>query len=316
MPLRHRGLEVWLGTDATEINHYQEEVVDETTITCYVPSEVGKQFDVRFRGIAVDMAFVVFMDGRRMQSMLCPRSHNGQLSVMKGYYPTLSTCRPFRFSQLELTDDDSARSDLDVAKLGVIEVAACRVQVLESMGYYNAAAATANVGPVSEKAKKMGGHSVSLGEDEKLETSLKAPSKVIWIDQDSAPYAKFCFRYQPKDLLQAKGIIPRLYQLPDEQVQVAEGSSRPARGKKRAASPTNNQGATRVKHESNSATQARMRALRAELESLESGGVKREGSPIRLSVDDDDVIDLTLERSPSPIRVGESSGETIDLTDD
>ncbi|EPS95253.1 hypothetical protein FOMPIDRAFT_162455 [Fomitopsis schrenkii] len=65
--------------------------------------------------------------------------------------------------------------------------------------------------PVHERSKKAGSHCVKLGDGkwcEPLDGATAGPRKV-YIDDVQHPYIRFIFRYQPRAMLQAHGIIPR-----------------------------------------------------------------------------------------------------------
>ncbi|KAI0068654.1 hypothetical protein BV25DRAFT_22073 [Artomyces pyxidatus] len=298
MPLRLRGLEVCLYADGQEIEQYQEDVVDETTIMCFVPSEVGQRFEVYHKQTDMDMAYEISMDGRSMEGRTVsgrPIDEQGYTRVEGVYSET--TLQRFSFSQLQLVDDDSVEhSQLDVDKLGVIDIVARRFENERDVPY-TSPQDIPTIGHVPEKAKKLGGHCVSLGQSE-VTAERMITCEVDWLDDVDHPYAKFLFRYQPRDLLRAKGIIPsRRDQVPEESLPPQ------TRGKKRTSSPmASDRDAPRVKRETSPATTARTQALKEKIQATQAELAALEPQSVK------------CERSPSPIRVGTSNGEIIDLT--
>ncbi|KAI0061059.1 hypothetical protein BV25DRAFT_830896 [Artomyces pyxidatus] len=294
MPLRLQGLEVCLISDGNEIPRYREEVLDERTISCYVPSKEGKEFQIILGASDVPLAWSIYMDGRRMEGWA---GVPGVVGRITGSHTSPLEVRPFCFSRLQLTDDDAHlhqhRARLE--KLGSIEVRVCRAQFSHSR-VLGDVAPVPEIGIVPERAKKNGWHCVSLGPPKQADLrSTRATVRLF--DDPEAPYAKFYFRYQPEELLQAKGIMPLVKR---------------EHGEKRGRSSNDDLDDRQVKRQAvgdfNPAQLARIRALKdsiraaeAELATLDSTSIKREPSPIRLvrsvgpSGQGGIIIDLTLD---------------------
>ncbi|CDO72099.1 hypothetical protein BN946_scf184962.g42 [Trametes cinnabarina] len=63
-----------------------------------------------------------------------------------------------------------------------------------------------DIGPVHEKCKKAGVHTVSFGEA--VEEESNNVNEVDFIGVEKEPFATFIFRYRPLNMLQANGIAP------------------------------------------------------------------------------------------------------------
>ncbi|KAI0040889.1 hypothetical protein FA95DRAFT_1566006 [Auriscalpium vulgare] len=197
---------------------------------------------------------------------------------MEGFYSSLTSVMPFQFSQLELTESDLGRADgPGFESLGWVEVVIQRIVYTgTTASEYNPVAPAASIGPVPEKAKKVGWHTVSLAEKRSSARTIVPPRPTKYIDSLDAPYAKFRFRYQPPELLQAHGIMPRGPRAP-----TPEPEPEPDDPVKRA----------RIR-----ALEESIRSSQAELERLQDGPIKREMSPISLDARHDrEVIDLTMD---------------------
>ncbi|KAI0643771.1 hypothetical protein C8Q79DRAFT_153488 [Trametes meyenii] len=135
MPLELNGYTAHIDCDGAELEAYGVEKQNPHTISCWVASEEGKRFSVRWgdKSALTYMSVAIHIDGR------------------------LSTGR----------------------------------RVPET-------------GPVHEKSKKAGVHTVSFGDAENCENSYVY--KPIGLEKE--PFATFIFRYRPIALLQANGIVP------------------------------------------------------------------------------------------------------------
>ncbi|THH18070.1 hypothetical protein EW146_g2876 [Bondarzewia mesenterica] len=273
------------------------------------------------------------MDGRRAAVQLL---HPGSSPlIILGLSDTEHTIKPFQFSDLAFRDDDDDTLDVgevDLSKLGTIEIIVLRAESPGSILEY-APTTVAQIGPVSELTKKTGWNCVSFGKSvpnpNKFKYRLPKYTDSVW-----APWAKFCFRYQPKVLLQAKGIIPRPV---SAESGITPPSPPPATGAKRIASaagtdrqkrqktagvasgkeaeasrPETQRAPVAIKAEPNEGTEtnsvsndtaACIKALEAALDCLKRAHAVSSAS-------------REVERSPSPINLGTACGEVIDLTDD
>ncbi|THH18066.1 hypothetical protein EW146_g2878 [Bondarzewia mesenterica] len=319
--------------DESELEIYAQELIGMRTMSCYVPSESGKVFQVRVHNTIQSLAaFYVYMDGR----LVAGRALHPGLSpfIIVGLIDTEHTIKPFQFSDLAFRDDDDNLDggDVDLSKLGTIEIIVVRVESLGSV-MEHVPTNVAQIGPVSELTKKTGWNCVSFGRSVPNFEILECYSP-NFIDSMEAPWAKFCFRYQPKVLLQAKGIIPRTV---SAESGISLPSPPPATGAKRVASaagtdrqerqktagvgsgeeaggsshPEMQRAPAAVKAEPNEGTEAnpasedtaaRIKALEAEL--------------VRLKRAHASSASCKVERPPSPIHLGTACGEVIDLTDD
>ncbi|OSC99728.1 hypothetical protein PYCCODRAFT_1372578 [Trametes coccinea BRFM310] len=310
MPLELNGYTAHVCYDGKELTMYDVKQEDGKTVSCWIPSEKDKAFTVHYGDMLSKAVMTVqtCIDGQLARSAAYVSKREGSC---EGQYDRDNRCRPFIFSPLVVTDDETAASPkqkLD-AGFGTIQVKMIRVkQFIRSGGTSRLSLDDIGVGPVHETSKKAGVHTVSLGEP--MERSSAQP--VAYYDaigREKHPFATFIFRYRPLELLKANGIVPRP----------------PKATKKR---PLESQSEL----ESGSATSARKK----QREDVDDEKVKAEPAS---DVEDEEADDLTfleeqlemmqrrveekraarrakviVKREPSPIRVPPSGNEVIDLT--
>ncbi|KZV68050.1 hypothetical protein PENSPDRAFT_687626 [Peniophora sp. CONT] len=288
--------------EGKDIPVYQAEKINSGTIAGFVASEAGESFEVCIDNGLVSgegLVCTVYIDGREMQRI---SSHPFGRSVVKGVYGP-DGVRPFTFSTLQLKEDDGEAPSFDISKLGVIEVQVCRALVTTDKlrpATYKNQNVKARLDPISEKAKKVGWHSVSLGAVKPVAPCRR--NNVTYVDQLNKPYAIFRFRYKPRELLEDEGIAPRT----ERPKQPSTGEKRPRPEEEADMGPSAKRPATDdVKPEPTKGSVGDSQAKIPKVEGAKK--VKRE----RVA---GEVVDLT-NRGRSPIRVP-VKGEVIDLSDD
>ncbi|VDB96167.1 unnamed protein product [Peniophora sp. CBMAI 1063] len=313
MAMNISGITVTLRSGAgKDIPTYKAEKVNTGIIAGFVPSEAGETFEIcidnqLFSGEG--LAYDIYIDGREMQKFSC---HPMQKSIVKGVYSS-SGVRPFTFAKLQLKEDDGQAPSFDISQLGVIEVKVCRAIVKYDdvrPAVFTHQQFKPNLDPVSEKAKKVGWHSVSLGSVQP--SSGLRNSTIAAIDQPNKPYAIFRFRYKPRELLEDEGIAPPS-ERPKQPVAPVTGQKRSRPEENANPGPSAKRTATQenVKPEP-SASQSKTPKVEGakKFESVKKEGAKK----VKRERLDGEVIDLT-NRGRSPIRVP-VRGEVIDLSDD
>lgn len=205
----HKGYEVWITCEGENLPEYGAtlEGDDGKTSACFIPSESGKSFAINIKnGITQDCIKLNFkVDGQQLaHGTLC---ESGQSTNRKGVRTSLDVEQPFQFADLQTTDDDELLNRLsNHADVGSIEVGITRVYE-EGRPASVTIETFSGMGAVHERSKKAGAHSVGLGAK-----SLVQPFTQMWfhdpIDPSEGKAATFIFRYRPRGLLQAQGIMP------------------------------------------------------------------------------------------------------------
>ncbi|KAI0672342.1 hypothetical protein C8Q78DRAFT_1026488 [Trametes maxima] len=205
MPLDLNGYTAHLTCDGAELEVYNVKNEGPQIISCWVASEEGKKFSVSWgdKSAAICFNVMIRMDGRVVMRKGHEKASSG---TCDGMYVEPGMERPFVFSRLVLTDDESAISTRTYEDLGTIRLTMTRVQRYKLLDIdAPSAAPVPEIGPMHEKSKKAGVHAVSFGdvESRRFRTLVKTP-----IGTEKEPFATFIFRYRPIELLRANGIVP------------------------------------------------------------------------------------------------------------
>ncbi|KAJ7661649.1 hypothetical protein B0H17DRAFT_991904 [Mycena rosella] len=289
----HTGFSAWVTIDGKEATEYDVETSeDQKTVTCWIPSELGKRFSVNWTNTSYfnDTLGHVNTDGTSCGGIILYGS-SAPKSAKKVGVDSETSLQPFIFSSLDLTDDDAflGGSESLHKELGVIQL--CIIPIRVTQRNVPAIGASLSEMNVHERAKKAVTQQIMLAPTEKL-----AKQQVFCSSQRTGPdLVKFCFKYRPIDVLQANGIAPL-----------------PPRPKRKASvdppRATPDEDLTDAEEEKN---------LRHKLKALEAKRLKKEKKPpVKREFEADAVIDLT--QPNKRVKWEEKrpflSGEVIDLT--
>ncbi|KAF9787885.1 hypothetical protein BJ322DRAFT_588943 [Thelephora terrestris] len=207
------GVQVTIVCNDQPLEEY-EVTYEGDTATCWIPSEAGKTFEIRWRvqpGLPlhnVHRVFDCYMDGRGMKRSLGKPSHRSGSVV--GVSTGATTLRPFTFSRIQLTEEEgglSTKTSADLSHLGTIIVKAHRAKPWSILPYIDKLRTCPSELPaVCEKSKKAASHCTSLGAQRTQKTRPRAHGVELL---GRSPVATFVFRYASKGMLQAQGIIPK-----------------------------------------------------------------------------------------------------------
>ncbi|KAJ6498805.1 hypothetical protein C8R45DRAFT_95513 [Mycena sanguinolenta] len=202
MPESH-GFSAWIdigdGTKAPEF----DAVLENDTVTCWIPCEVGKRFSIHWSNLSVPSMTGgrVLVDGHNCDGQILARKLRPTSTYMSGLNERLSV-RPFIFNSMEITEDDTV-PDPDPG-LGTIVLEIWKVEKNDA-GPSNWAGVAA---PVSKKIVESSKKAVTLqiGFCDSID---RQPVKFVscrWTER----IVTFSFKYRPLDLLRANGIAPPL----------------------------------------------------------------------------------------------------------
>jgi len=193
--------------------------IQEDNVSCWIPSVEGEKFKVHCsddRGGWETMWCLYFDGSTKEAACKAFRGVNpGVPKVRSGFWVSENEIKPYLFSKLALTDDDSVAA-LTSPDLGTIRVSFWRVTYGETCEGIQTMADASASGPVHEKCKKGGSHIVAPGSTQVAD--IPQTGRLIkrqLIDPWDKPYGTFIFRYRPLELLQANGIAPRPSPQPD-----------------------------------------------------------------------------------------------------
>ncbi|KAG2042456.1 hypothetical protein BDR03DRAFT_943431 [Suillus americanus] len=211
-------LSAYVFVDGQELPEYAAVVSTTSTknrITCWIASEEGKKFGVRWMN-ATEQSWgiqaAVSIDGVRCARQTVRPSWVGIKECT--YWGNDSVTRDFTFSKLELTDDDSMLGDQSSNDIGQIVLKVetgeyTKVQVVKH-GISKNHAPRVREGKVHERSKKACAHRVIFGDEVPRQVhhlSGRSTSRTVF-KPDNRPATVFVFKYTRLDILQAMGIAP------------------------------------------------------------------------------------------------------------
>ncbi|EJD42173.1 hypothetical protein AURDEDRAFT_186161 [Auricularia subglabra TFB-10046 SS5] len=294
--LAHLGLEALVVCEDKALPIYNIERVGNKA-TCWIPSEAGKAFSVQIKllneSLGTNIAARLYVDGSYV---------SGQVF---GTIAPYSLRRKLFFSKLTMSDDDSAIKDSSLlSEIGTLNLKVTRVTVLgaSAMAPLPATALEQNL-TVHERAKKLGGHRTTLGDD----TPVSRQNFLSVFDHDL--YVEFEFRYRPQDVLQAMDIMP----VPRAEsakrpldTDLNDSANPPCTKKPKVAPACATQTVADNQPKSEPVDVDDVQTIRAQIQELEAKLRRREAGR------------APIKREPEPIHAGRffAKGEIIDLTDD
>lgn len=185
------------------------EPVGERTLTCYIPSEAGKEFKIVSRSSlsTETLAGKLTIDGSRVRSFTVkPLGTQDVGSVHVS--PTVQ--RPFIFSEIRTSDaaDALVPRAANMHQIGIIQVELYRT-VPQGRTQWTPRETELNAlgAAVPESVKIVGGHQASLGASQPSRDGTPHRTTMTLLDHHDTPYARFIFRYRARDVLRAQGII-------------------------------------------------------------------------------------------------------------
>ncbi|KAF8843798.1 hypothetical protein BDN67DRAFT_119018 [Paxillus ammoniavirescens] len=199
--------------DGKELEEYDVVIDSPTKATCYIASEEGKTFSVKWQCHAETRLIAnsgkVMVDGISCGSyrMRCGSLGDMDTKVLS-YLGRSTNARDLMFSRLQLNDDDLL--DKEVPKdLGDISLNIKRGELVKSRRR-NRNRKTEFCVPdekFHEKSKKATVHRVSFGPERALRK--QASKHHVRIVPNDDPLLVFVFKYRPLGILQATGIAPK-----------------------------------------------------------------------------------------------------------
>ncbi|KZV82292.1 hypothetical protein EXIGLDRAFT_843849 [Exidia glandulosa HHB12029] len=211
--ISNRNFEAWVKCDGKALPVYGVEV-NGTKATCWIASQAGKEVSVHFkmhdRSKRATYKGTTYIDGSFVRARIFGTidPHTDAECHVNAMKATPTTSQRLYFSDLKTTDDDHACKDNAVlSMLGTIGVTVRRVRVTGTKEHSNKEIPEHLKGGqqflVHEKAKKLGGHHVTLGDPEAV-----APKPIFNTETIGDPIVEFLFKYRPQDVLEAQDIIP------------------------------------------------------------------------------------------------------------
>ncbi|KLO12077.1 hypothetical protein SCHPADRAFT_905440 [Schizopora paradoxa] len=291
---RHKGFNALVRVDKKALEEYVVETKDDS-VTSWVVSEEGQIFDVEWRVEEHDAFYAAYLEVEGIP--ISGRTHcaNERKHCWFGKRINDSEIRPFQFSRLNLTDDESQvlRASSNPTRSIIIRVFRIRKRETNrsssKSGGHKRLQAPHVADPedldgnaeVFEKTKILNPHVISFSQQTRKMPRCTDKSHYKRVGNKDQPFFTFKIFYGPREFLRAQGIIP----LEQERRHVS------------LSPPTGNASAKLRELELRMAEVDRQQAeLQREMSRLRgpagSGPIKREAKPV-ISFNDGEVIDLT-----------------------
>ncbi|KZP17647.1 hypothetical protein FIBSPDRAFT_933863 [Athelia psychrophila] len=226
MPIRCKGLFASVHSSGKELTPVGiVKSADDKEVTCWIASAAGKRNpggSGLFSGLGPGfLSGRVEVDGEQCGGIIMePSTQRDYIFIKAGLETSQDTIRKFTFAHVELTDDDAF---LETSQnIGEICLAIWKVEIVATTNEYRS---SHEEGKVHERSKKLTTHRVKLGEEV---DSMPTKSSVVNVIGDE-PVVKMTFKYRPRELLVAEGIIG------STESNAVKTKSRKARKRQRAA---------------------------------------------------------------------------------
>ncbi|RDB28684.1 hypothetical protein Hypma_014843 [Hypsizygus marmoreus] len=174
---------------------------DGEKVSCWIPSEAGKSFTVSWKtlvGKPYEISGKVNIDGNSLGGRI--QYPNATMTVEHtGASISSTTERPFIFSSLNTTDDDTYLNNTTTMSIGDITIAFWEIVTGEET---YAIPITLSNEKVHERSKKAMAHRVELGELKERSSRKTVMATNVRV------LSTFVFKYRSIDILRAEGIAP------------------------------------------------------------------------------------------------------------
>ncbi|EGG08455.1 uncharacterized protein MELLADRAFT_61742 [Melampsora larici-populina 98AG31] len=207
------GIEANLICDGSPLTEYPSGDFAPNTVFCQ--STPGQTFEVKVSGpeACSDRTVRLYCDGVFMDGYVFLRGCRVDVTFHGIYLPNDGTrLMPFKFTNIELSEEDDSHSDRIFENLGTVsvELTHCIMGSSEQIPEKTPIPCVASSKKISERNKKasMIPHTISLG------ASIIAPEPdttaySFYLQRDPTPHLRFVWQYRSRDLLIADGHIPR-----------------------------------------------------------------------------------------------------------
>ncbi|KAJ6498808.1 hypothetical protein C8R45DRAFT_980088 [Mycena sanguinolenta] len=203
MRLKANGFEAWIMINGVEAEQFKPETVDHPTgQTCWIASELDKGFSIHWRNTEVfsQTAGRIWVDGIECAGEII--LHPNREASIYGRRTSGSTVSPFKFSPVNLTDDDAFLDSSGHKDLGLIRMEIWTITQSGTKPYSKVAAPKES--KIHERSKKGSSHQIQFAEEE---VQPLRPAAIVEYLENS-PLVTFTFKYRSIDVLRADGIAP------------------------------------------------------------------------------------------------------------
>ncbi|KZO89889.1 hypothetical protein CALVIDRAFT_603332 [Calocera viscosa TUFC12733] len=299
--------ETWVEVDSVRLEEYAiESRAEELDMRCWIPSEEGKNFIIHYKnhGESRTCLWSLFADGRSCGGNYT-QPHRPHASVA-GMCLSSSEEQLYQFGRISLTEDEQValQDETLIKQLGTLKIVVENGTTVPAT--YDGKTAFGEQKPVHEQTKKAAGHCVVGG------SIIQRKRTFATFSSSGGPTTTFVFQYGPKELLQARGLMPVPPRAVDAEDEASDEVRRDTTGGREESSDEDSEEESAAE-----ARAARIRQLKAslleELETLNNHG-KRKGKKDAVKREDAERPRKRLKMEEiEPNRIFHP-GEVIDLT--
>ncbi|KAJ6594442.1 hypothetical protein B0H19DRAFT_61919 [Mycena capillaripes] len=216
------GFSAWITVEGAQAPEFDVRAANKT-VTCWIPSEVGKKFSLHWSNLSVPglTGGRVVVDGHNCDGQILAQTRRPTSTSMSGINETTTSLRHFMFGSLDITDDDAVPESNPDESLGTIALEIWNVEKKDVEPSIWAGMMAPPPKKIHERSKKavtqqigfvnVLTHSAILTVQAHrfCDSVARKPAKVVsckWTDR----IVTFLFKYRPFDLLRANGIAPPL----------------------------------------------------------------------------------------------------------
>ncbi|KAL5522196.1 hypothetical protein ACEPAF_2053 [Sanghuangporus sanghuang] len=189
------------------LEEYGAQVV-ERTVTTWVASESGKEFEIVFKAnnYPSSLQLVIFVDGIELVNRGYDRERKmGREIVCKGISMDADTVKPFVFSDIVFPEEDSVFDHNGMGDVGAIRIEVLQVVFTESRHPKYIVPSLSN-DPLHKCSCINGARGIRLGQQKVFRT--KKMTSMPFDPANPGPVAIFKYIYRPRSMLLSQGIIP------------------------------------------------------------------------------------------------------------
>ncbi|KAF9009335.1 hypothetical protein BDZ89DRAFT_1078499 [Hymenopellis radicata] len=200
-------LSAWVIIDGNRAEEYGVEISEEgRNATCWIASEVGKNFEISVEDVPIcPSSYRLKVDGAEARGKVAQSKDKKRVRTWRGQPISPTEIRPFVFSPIKLSDDDTLLDKIDFPSsqdLGTIVLYGGHCDLLKETQYKFQDIST--VHSVHERMKKGVDHQITFGTPQGF-----ASPRFGFRTKITGGEFSFTFKYRPLALLQANGIAPR-----------------------------------------------------------------------------------------------------------
>ncbi|KZO89891.1 hypothetical protein CALVIDRAFT_558971 [Calocera viscosa TUFC12733] len=302
--------ETWVEVDGVRLEEYAiESRPEELDMRCWIPSEEGKNFVVHYKnhGEGRKCRWKLHCDGRRCGGTIMKRDRSQ--SSKGGRFISSTEEQLFQFGRISLTEDEQValQDETLIKELGTLKIVVEDGTTVRKA--YEDKGALAEQKPVHEQTKKAAGHCVVGG------AIVQSNRQFVTFTSSGRPATAFVFQYGPKELLQAKGIMPPPPRVinPDEEDNDESRRDNPDGREETSDEDFEDETAAEARAARISQLKANIESQQEELEALNNLG-KRKGRKDGVKREDAERPGKRLKMEEIEPNRSFARGEVIDLT--